>query len=80
MAAQDSEDTSALRDALHELMADEVTEVLVSLLPQLPATISHYANKHAVENFNQAEQQRVDPPSQRQGNQQLPVFPSQRSN
>jgi len=57
-----------------------VTEVLVSLLPQLPATISHYANKHAVENFNQAEQQRVDPPSPRQGNQQLPVFPSQRSN
>jgi hypothetical protein len=52
VAAQDSEDTSSLREAFHELMTDEVTEVLISLIPNLPTTIKNYANKHAVENFN----------------------------
>jgi len=33
-------------------MTDDVTEVLISIIPNLPTTILNYANKHAVENFN----------------------------
>jgi hypothetical protein len=46
--SSDSEDTSLLRDALHDLLADECTDVLVTIILNLDLIIEKYANSHAV--------------------------------
>lgn len=62
LAAGDDEDTSALRAALHELLADESLSVQTALLPHLDTVIGRYANAHAVASFHPAEQERVELP------------------
>lgn len=50
--ADKTDDTSQLREALHELLSDDSTEVLISLIANLDKIICNYGNQHAVTNFN----------------------------
>ena len=42
--SSDTEDTSLLRDALHDLLADECTDVLVTIILNLDTIIEKYVN------------------------------------
>lgn len=48
LAAQDDEDTSLLRDTLHELMQDDSKEVMTALCQNLEVIIAKYANTHSI--------------------------------
>lgn len=50
--AQDDEDTSGLRDALHSLLQDESTEVQKALCLNIDVIIAKYVNAHAVAQAN----------------------------
>lgn len=52
MVADAEEDTLALREALHEILQDECTEVLLSLIPQMGTIIDKYGNAQAITTFN----------------------------
>ena len=46
---------AALRDALHEVLEDECTDVLVTIITNLETIINKYANSHAVQSYNPAD-------------------------
>ena len=65
----ENEDTTLLRDALHEVLEDECTDVLVTIITNLETIINKYANSHAVQSYNPAdyadlEVKPIQPPKQ----------------
>lgn len=53
--SSDTEDTSLLRDALHDLLADECTDVLVTIILNLDTIIEKYVNNQAIQSYNPAD-------------------------